>query len=308
MLKSMFERLKPLKIDSGFRMEGYYIWCGSVIKVDNKYHMFASRWPEKEGFPDGYRCHSEIVRAVSDDPCGPFTFCETVISGRKGNWWDAQMAHNPTIHKIGDKFVLFYTGSQSINPSTRAIGYAYANKIDGHWSRSDTSIELVEDCNNPAVFVKPDHSIILVFRYADLKIGIATSNTFDGHYKIQNHDIMPHIQLEDPYLYYNGKSYEIVLEDNAGKLTGHIRYGGSIISKNGIDNWTINPTSPVCYTHTLSYEDNSTILVERRERPQLIINQQGKATHLYTAVLYKGKTWNACQEIMEEINCDAKRL
>jgi len=51
--------------DSGFRQDGYFIWCGSIIRVADQYHLFASRWPEGTGNPnhlvgilDGYRLHS----------------------------------------------------------------------------------------------------------------------------------------------------------------------------------------------------------------------------------------------------------
>jgi hypothetical protein len=49
---------------SGFKMEGYWVWCGSVIRVDSLYHLFASRWPKTGPFPEGYKTNSEIVRAT----------------------------------------------------------------------------------------------------------------------------------------------------------------------------------------------------------------------------------------------------
>jgi hypothetical protein len=45
------ERLLPAPLDGGFKMDGYWVWCGSVIKgEDGKYHMFASRWPSTTPF------------------------------------------------------------------------------------------------------------------------------------------------------------------------------------------------------------------------------------------------------------------
>src|SRR5262245_12009882 len=39
-------RLMAAPLKGGFRLEGYWVWCGSVIKGDDgKYHMCASRWP-----------------------------------------------------------------------------------------------------------------------------------------------------------------------------------------------------------------------------------------------------------------------
>ncbi len=41
------ERMLPAPRNGGFRMEGYWVWCGSAIKgEDNRYHLFASRWPK----------------------------------------------------------------------------------------------------------------------------------------------------------------------------------------------------------------------------------------------------------------------
>ena len=40
-----------------------------------------------------------------------------------------------------------------------------------------------------------------------------------------------------------------------------------------------------------------TIIAERRERPQLLFNDAGIPTHLYTGVLYHGRTWNAVEAI-----------
>ena len=42
----------PVSGDSGFRMDGYYVWCGSMIKGDDGlYYLFAARWPEETTFP-----------------------------------------------------------------------------------------------------------------------------------------------------------------------------------------------------------------------------------------------------------------
>ena len=94
------ERLQPVNRDSGFRMPGYFVWCGSAIKVGATYHLFAARWPETTKFPEGYRQHSEIVRATAARPEGPYTFQEVVIGARAAGRWDSGMAHNPAIYRV----------------------------------------------------------------------------------------------------------------------------------------------------------------------------------------------------------------
>ncbi len=41
------DRLLSAPVGGGFAMDGYWIWCGSVVRgEDERYHMFASRWPQ----------------------------------------------------------------------------------------------------------------------------------------------------------------------------------------------------------------------------------------------------------------------
>ena len=69
--QSFRERLQPVAEISGFRMEGYWVWGGSAIRVGSEYHLFVSRWPKKSKFPDEYFTESEIVRATARSPMGP---------------------------------------------------------------------------------------------------------------------------------------------------------------------------------------------------------------------------------------------
>ena len=152
-------KYKPVPSESGFRMDGYWVWCGSVIKVDSTYHLFASRWKKTAMFPENYRNDSEIVRATSPDPLGPYKFQEVVIGERDSSFWDSNMAHNPAICKIGNEYVIYYIGSDFTTrlPGTRnllrRVGFAVASDITGPWHRSDRPVIKVES-NNPSVLVK----------------------------------------------------------------------------------------------------------------------------------------------------------
>jgi hypothetical protein len=84
--RPIIERLLPVPSDAGFRQASHFVWGGSLIRATGQYHLFASRWPRAAGFPDGYRTHSEIVRATSDSPVGPYTLQQVVVSGRGGAW------------------------------------------------------------------------------------------------------------------------------------------------------------------------------------------------------------------------------
>ena len=58
----------------------------------------------------GWLFGSEIVRAVSDRPEGPYTFQEVVLTARGQQYWDGMSVHNPHITRQGDTYVLYYVG------------------------------------------------------------------------------------------------------------------------------------------------------------------------------------------------------
>lgn len=296
--KTFIERLQPVPKNSGFKMDGYWVWGGSVIKVDSVYHLFVSRWPKKNKFPDDYFVESQIVRATSKSPLGPYTLQEVVIGERDSSFWDSNMAHNPTIHKIGNLYVLFYIGSDfttnriGSNRLLRSVGYAVASNINGPWKRSDKPI-IDEESNNPAVLVEPDQSVKLMYRDENLKIKIAVAHDFRGPYTTANDNAWNVAKLEDFYLFKKGEEYHFICEDNVGKATGHVRWGADFISADGINNW--KPYDPViAYNHDILYTDGTILNCVRRERPQLFI-QNGKITHLLNGVYDGNDSW--CQPV-----------
>ena len=297
---SIKDRIQSVPKQSGFKMDGYWVWGGSMIKAEGKYHLFASRWKKDGKFPENYRNDSEIVRAVSKDPLGPFQFEEIVIGERDSAFWDANMAHNPTIHKIGDEYVLYYIGSdfttmrENSKYLLRRIGYASSKSINGPWVRSDQPIVNVES-NNPAVLVEED-VIKLLYRDAPLRTYLAQADNYKGPYKIINDNVWPQHKIEDFYMFKMNGTYHFICEDNIGAISGHERWGVHLVSSTGIDQWKkFEPL--VVYDHDLLLDDGSIVHCTRRERPQLFI-QKGKITHLITGIYDGENSW--CQPV--EIN------
>ena len=294
----LFKHFQPIPENSGFRMEGYWVWGGSVIKVGSVYHLFASRWPQKNKFPDDYFKESEIVRATSHSAMGPYTFQEVVIGERDSCYWDSNMAHNPTIHRIGNKYVLFYIGSdfstlrKGSDRLLRRIGYATATNINGPWTRCKQPL-INEESNNPAIFVEPDNKVKLLFRDENLKIKIADAPGFEGPFTLKNNDVWPAARLEDFYLFRKDGKYHFICEDNEGKATGHIRWGAHFISDDGINNWQPD-TSVIAYSHSIVKANGDTLHCVRRERPQLFI-QNNQITHLFNGVYNGTQSW--CQPV-----------
>lgn len=295
---SFRERVQPVDEKSGLKMDGYYVWGGSMIKVDETYHLFASRWPADTKFPSGYRTDSEIVRASSKSLTGPFTFQELVVGERDSTFWDSNMAHNPTIHKASDTFVLFYIGSDFTSYQEngtnllRRVGYATSKSINGPWQRSDRPA-IDQESNNPAVFFEDNGSVKLIFRDTQLHMFYATAPSFEGPYEIGGDDIWTECRLEDFYTFKRDGLYHLICEDNVGGVSGHERWGVHLVSDNGSNGWRrFDPV--VVYDHDIELTNGRTIHCERRERPQLYI-EGGKVRALITSVYDGENTW--CQPV-----------
>lgn len=296
--ESFIERLQPIPRESGFKMDGYWIWGGSVIKVGDTYHIFASRWPKKNKFPDDYFEESEIVSATSNSPMGPYTFREVVIGERDSSFWDSNMAHNPTIHKVGNEYVLFYIGSdftsfrEQSDRLLRRIGYATTTNIEGPWKRSDKAV-INEESNNPALLIESGGEVKLMFRDEVLKIKLAIAANFKGPYQIVNDNVWGVARLEDFYIYKNNGKYHLICEDNEGVATGHVRWGAHFFSDDGISNWQ-KYTPAVVYDHNILMDSGETMHCTRRERPQLFI-EKDRITHLFNGVYDGENSW--CQPV-----------
>ncbi len=170
---SFFQRLLPAPVGGGFAMDDYWIWCPSVLRDDTGlYHMFASRWPRRMSFSPHWLTNSEIVRATSPTPEGPYHFQEVVLPARGSHHWDGRMTHNPSIRRAADgTWLLFYTGST----------------YDGDTPTPEAPIEAV-DPGELSEMPKVDKRMAQAHR--NQKIGLATAPSPAGPWKRNDHPIL----------------------------------------------------------------------------------------------------------------------
>jgi hypothetical protein len=329
---AFIDRLQPAPVNGGFRMPDYWVWCGSVIQGDDgRYHMFAARWPKAYPFFDGYKVYSEIVRAVSNTPEGPYAFQEVVLPARGAHFWDGQMTHNPTIHRYGDGYLLFYIGATYANPGPSAqelwdettdkpresyanirIGLATAPSVTGPWTRRgrpvleprpgkwDGSI-----VTNPAPCVLDDGRILLLYRSNTpdgLRIGAAMAGGPDAPFeRIANDPVLTFPDggfVEDPFVWQSGAALELIAKDMTGSITGEFHAGVHARSKDGIHWQLADP--PKAYSRQVAWDDGTTTTQGSVERPQLLFHD-GQPTHLFAATAdgpggfrKASNTWNMC--------------
>ena len=298
---------------SVFSQVDWFIWGADVIKVDDQYHMFYSRWP-KETEMAGWLTHSEIALATADNATGPFTFQQTVLSGTQTTTWDGGMVHSPQVLEFEDKYYLYYTGVPQA-PETlegaearqylkdyRRLGLAVADAPEGPWQRFDKPLMPTQSAGeldslataNPAILEKPEGGFLLVYKgiqqeESEQRISLlAASSTHPlGPFEVSKTPLLgnsiDNIHVEDPDIWVQDGSYFMISHD----VTGHYSKapdGRSLALFSSLDglNWQAT-TQPLASRRRVTWDDDTTTYFQRFERPHVLV-EDNQATMLYVAV------------------------
>jgi len=316
---SLPERMLPAPVKGGFSMDDYWVWDPSVVKgEDGLYHMFASRWSREYGFGN-WVTNSEIVRAVSKTPAGPYTFEEVVLPARGNSFFDGCATHNARIVKSGKYYVLYYFGTHYKDPvpkltedvwstglaqkswMNKRIGMAWSTSVYGPWTRSEKPILEpraghwdASITSNPSPVVLPDGSVYLMYKSSEkdhhppLLLGAAKAASFRGPYERLSDQPLFQFHskgkmdndVEDPFVWWAKDHYELIMKDRFGHICGEEGGGIHALSKDGI-HW--NLAKPVkAYSRTVLWDNGTATKQGNFERPFLLF-EDGKPTHLFAA-------------------------
>lgn len=315
---SFASRLLPAPRGGGFAMDKRWVWCGSPIRdEEGRYHLFASSWTKGLPFWPCWVTSSEVVRASSDAPAGPYRFEEVVLPPRDKSFWDGRMTHNPTIHRAPDgTYLLFYTGTTYDAPAptpgdygqwgddraamaraNQRIGLATAPAVTGPWTRREAPVLGPRPgqwdglmTTNPAPCVLPDGSILLVYKSTGnqtdlLRIGVAKARSYDAPFErlddkpiLTFDDTGDHV--EDPFVWHDGVRFQLIMKDMEGGICGEPMGGIHAFSDDGTTWHIADP--PKAYSRTIEWDDAATTTQSHFERPQLLI-EDGVPTHLFAA-------------------------
>ncbi len=311
----------PVPENGGFEMEGYWVWCGSVVKgEDGRYHMFASRWSREYPMHPGWLLKSEIVHAVSDTYAGPFKYCDTVISERGAEFWDGRMAHNPHIVKTDNGYCLFYTGTTyhgEVLPSDatlgnkcviearagKRIGTAFSRSVYGPWERQDapclpTRQGMADSylTTNPAPCIKDDGSVMMIYkgrayvppevnpyRYGGMTLLRAEADSVRSPFRRDDDNtVWKASRLEiEDPFLWFDGGYHMIAKDMTGEICGE-KYGGIYaFSADGKD-WSFKENC-VFYSRNVLTESGRRINLGNMERP-FILFEDGRPVCAYFAV------------------------
>lgn len=331
---AFIDKLLPAPKLGGFSMDDHWVWDPSVIKgEDGRYHMFASAWSKKYGFGN-WATNSQVVRAVSDRPEGPYHFVEVVLPARGRQFFDGLTTHNPRIVKADGYYVLYYFGNTYDRPQpaydedvwvtglakeawmNKRIGMAYSKSIKGPWIRADQPMLNPRKgkwdasiTSNPSPVVLPDGSVYLLYKSSPfnydppLLLGAAKASSFKGPFeRLSDNPIFSfHTKekhdndVEDPFVWWNGKEYELIMKDRFGHICGEEGGGIHAFSTDGVS-WRL-ADQVKAYSKKILWDDGSTTIQANFERPFLLF-ENGKATHLFAATgsgsgpYQFDKTWN----------------
>ena len=293
-------------------------WGGLPIYADGKWHLFVSQMVNNCSL-DYYGTNSEVIRAESDYPGGPFVYVQTAVP---------VFAHNPTIRITSDgTFLLYIIGNglsfdKPVNCSTNVhiqdmkaktsqknhrkrsrgglsdIHIAYSNSVYGPWTILPVSFTNpyasdILDCawTNPSPVIFENASVLMAFTAGYCHggveaIGIAKASHWKGPYTIETLEpIFP-----KPSFCLSKQQYEdpFLWRSSRGfHILSHGMCPTGVFnskyaySRDGI-HWTVSPIDP--YIYIVLYEDGSENVFVRCERPQLLFNDDGQAIYLFTGV------------------------
>lgn len=277
----------------------YHVWGSSpVIGPEGKTHLFVARWPVKETFW-AWITHCEIARYESDQPEGPFVFQETVVRGTNSDTWDRKSPHNPSVQKIGDRYVLVYIANEGgpTKVATQRIGMQIADHPAGPWRRvgddglilsppSDPTVWChgsTVGVNNPALLAHPDGRFFLYYKAMKpggiRQMGVAIADRVEGPYVFHSQPLTSNTStIEDGYAFCeNGKIYLLTTDNKVGagflwESDDGIHFGAPTVGFDRIGKYF----SPKQLKGATSYRG------QKFERPQILV-QDGRPTHLYVA-------------------------
>lgn len=298
----------------GYREADHWIWCASpVLGEDGCFHLFASRIRKTVPFHPGWLFASEIVRAQSPSPQGPYVFGEVILGPRDQGFFDGRSAHNPCIRKVGTKFLLFYMGStyagnpvdvSQVEPggdfymetwARKRIGLAWADSVHGPWHRP--SQPLLEPrvgqwdaiaTTNPAPWILPNGAVRMIYKSRTVAsgprlLGLAGAAAWPGPYTaMMKRPLFPSQDLEDACLWHDGMRFRMILKDMSGAIGGE---AGCLVEAWSHDavSWDF-PDPPMLHGKRILWDDGVAEHLGNFERPQLLFDRENRPTHLFAAV------------------------
>ena len=279
----------------------YFNWCHSIVRDSaGRYQLFYARWPKSLTF-NAWSTHSEIAHAISDHLTGPYTGSKTILRGR-GEGWDAITAHNVQVNRFGDRYYMYYIGTNSgdkrlteeqlqniaqkgyshpqwdLLRSRQRVGVAVADSLNARWQRSKHPLiepggAIKTITTNPSVCQGRDNRFYLIVKGDDVRVkkgrrliqAISVSEKPDGDFKIEPQPAFSDISTEDVCIWFDKERdrYYALFHAFGRDVIG------MITSEDGI-HWQKARHFQVCKKE-IPLCDGTVMKIDRMERPYVYL-------------------------------------
>ena len=189
--------------------------------------------------------------------------------------------------------------------NSKRVGLLVADSVFGPWKRPDHPVLQTREgkwdfalISNAAPCVGPNGSLTLLYKSSNVlhaagpfrgrfNLGVARAANWQAPFqRISDNPITlsgsGDNHIEDPYIWWNGEQFEMIVKDMTGKVCGEPEAGIHAVSKDAVDWDLVVPAK--AYSRTVKWEDGTTSVQPKLERPQLLF-KDGNPTHLFAATM-----------------------
>ena len=200
--------------------------------------------------------------------------------------------------------------------NNKRIGLATSRSVFGPWTRRDTPLLLPRPgkwdrtaTTNPSAAILPDGTTYMIYKSragdgAPLQLGIAVAPRPDGPFERLTDGPAfdfgdPHLHVEDPFLWRQDGRFHVILKDDykpragepfaapGGGLTGEWGAGVYATSDDCVA-WTFHGKA---YSRHVRWADGTVTEQPNVERPNLLLDDAGRPTHLFCATGTGPRPW-----------------
>ena len=313
-------------------------WCFSMLRdaQSNDYVAVAS-YIISHCTLDEWMTNSEVVTVRAPTPFSPFK--TSTLSVALPPW-----AHNPKILQYEGLWLLFFIGNPtphpptpvnctqgkrqypplSVDPGNNGSRVAYATSSTGPWTLWNDGAPLFSPnpnvwysntVSNPAPLILPNGTVLFYFTAATDTvrgphtgnvIAVARADHWKGPYTVLSTGGLTYPDAEDPVVFRDPRgNFHLLCNTNTGhwmtgNLTGH--YTGHAWSRDGVT-WSDQSLGSV--TTTVHFDDGSTTEFSYRERPDLLLDAQGRPIALSTGMSGVDGYWDSFSFVQPICTCSS---
>lgn len=306
------DRMGRVSDKSVFKLDDYFVWCGTMTKGDDgQYYLYFSFWPKTGEFNIDWAICSKIGYAVSDSPYGGFVYRGIALQGENG--WDSGSVHNPAVLKHNGKYYMYYMGNYGNGEfwdhrNHQRIGIAVADQPEGPFKHSKKPIlDISQDgfdsllTSNPSVTIGGDGRFYMMYKAVSdngvypqggaVVCGIAVAEQPEGPFIKYGKPIMVNPEkewsVEDCFIWYEDGLFYALAKDFQGYFTRAGKNQVALFCSKDAFDWNLCDP-PVAFCRELFWENGTVEPMFRMERPQMYI-ENGKPVALMCACMPEGQ-------------------